>query len=152
MSVTPTDADHPSASSPCPLCGLSPGDDDRGDEKTPEYCSGCTMVICPFCRSTDDCEHVVGFNWGGDFAYTSIDTHFSGLEELQALGFDESWKLVDRLVETCPDPITTVEFFNPGGFLSRWHFAPNGAAIRASFDDHVRLMKDESRQDQNEDE
>lgn len=59
---------------PCPSCGTLPGSEDRDDVDEPSYCSICNLVICPFCRSTDDCEHVVGFDWGGDhFAHTSLD-------------------------------------------------------------------------------
>ena len=136
---------------PCPACGLSPGTEDRGDEEVPNYCSGCTMVICPFCRSTDDCDHVVAYNWGGDhFASTSLDAKFESIEEMQMLGFTETWELVDHLMDTCPEPITTIEFFNPGGYFCRWHFAPNGTEVRATLDERLRVLKEEAQRRQDE--
>lgn len=151
MSQAPDHDQGDVAMSPCPACGLPPDSEDRGNEEAPNYCSACNMVICPFCRSTGDCDHLVAFNWGGDhFAQTSLDTHFTSHEDVEMLGFDEPWAVVDHLVDTCPEPITTVEFFNPGGYFCRWHFAPGGTALRASFDQRVREMKEEAQRRQAE--
>lgn len=152
MTQEPANGQDEAAMLPCPACGLAPGSEDRGDEESPNFCSPCNIVICPFCRSTDNCDHVAAFSWGGDhFAHTSLDAHFSGIEDVQMLGFDEAWQIVDHLVATCPEPITSVEFFNAGGSYSGWYFAPNGSRIRASFDDRVRAMKQEVQERQDDD-